>query len=149
LLLVLASAVIFRSESRGTHDHILLSQIQDPLNLEGQVPVFISLRNMVVRLYPRHWVPFSSPSTTLRATVEVFDPDSTRDSLSGGNSNSKSKLLYDWRFSANQFILESSHNTYFFELNSCGNSPYVTIFSDGRWVCLSSSVHFALIAGYC
>jgi hypothetical protein len=30
LLLVLASAVILGSESRGTHDHILLSQIQDP-----------------------------------------------------------------------------------------------------------------------
>jgi hypothetical protein len=29
LLLALASAVIFRSESRGTRDHILLSQIRD------------------------------------------------------------------------------------------------------------------------
>jgi hypothetical protein len=27
---------------------------------------------------PRHWVPFSSPSTTCRATVEVFEPASTR-----------------------------------------------------------------------
>jgi hypothetical protein len=27
---------------------------------------------------PRHWVPFSSPPTTRRATVEVFKPDSTR-----------------------------------------------------------------------
>jgi hypothetical protein len=27
---------------------------------------------------PRHWVPFSSPPTTRRATVEVFDPASTR-----------------------------------------------------------------------
>jgi hypothetical protein len=26
---------------------------------------------------PRHWVPFSSPPATLRATVEVFDPAST------------------------------------------------------------------------
>jgi hypothetical protein len=26
---------------------------------------------------PRHWVPFSSPPTTRRATVEVFDPAST------------------------------------------------------------------------
>jgi hypothetical protein len=29
LLLELASVVILRSESRGSHDHILLSQIQD------------------------------------------------------------------------------------------------------------------------
>jgi hypothetical protein len=35
LLLVLDSAVILRSESRGTHDHILLSQIRDSPNLEG------------------------------------------------------------------------------------------------------------------
>jgi hypothetical protein len=42
LLLVLASSVILRSESRWTHDHILLPQIRDSPNLEGQVPVFIS-----------------------------------------------------------------------------------------------------------
>jgi hypothetical protein len=35
LLLVLASAVILGSQSRGTHDHILLSQIRDSPNLEG------------------------------------------------------------------------------------------------------------------
>jgi hypothetical protein len=51
LLLVLASAVIFRSESSETDDHILLSQIGDSPNLEGQVPIFISLRNRVARLY--------------------------------------------------------------------------------------------------
>jgi hypothetical protein len=53
LLLDLASAVILRSESRGTHDHILLSQIRDFPNLEGRVPVFMSLRNRVARLYPQ------------------------------------------------------------------------------------------------
>jgi hypothetical protein len=74
LLLVLASAVILRSESRGTHDHILLSQFRDSPNLVGQVPVFISPRDLVARLSPRHWVPFSSPPTTRRATVEVLDP---------------------------------------------------------------------------
>jgi hypothetical protein len=53
LLLALASAVILRSESSGTHDHILLSQIRDSPNLEGQVPVFISTKNRVARLYPQ------------------------------------------------------------------------------------------------
>jgi hypothetical protein len=53
LLLGIASAVTLRSESRGTHDHILLSQIRDSPNLEGQVPVFISPRNRVARLYPQ------------------------------------------------------------------------------------------------
>jgi hypothetical protein len=52
LLLVLASAVILRSESRRTHVHILLSEIR---------------------------VLFSSPRTTRRATVEVFEPASTQD----------------------------------------------------------------------
>jgi hypothetical protein len=42
LLLVLASAVNLGFGSRGTRDHILLSQIRDFSNLEGQVPVFIS-----------------------------------------------------------------------------------------------------------
>jgi hypothetical protein len=51
LLLVLASAVILSSESRGIHNHILLSQIRESPNLEGQVPVFISTTNRVARLY--------------------------------------------------------------------------------------------------
>jgi hypothetical protein len=50
LLLVLVSAVIHRSESRGTHDHILLSQIRDSFNLEGQGPVFIFPRSRVDQL---------------------------------------------------------------------------------------------------
>jgi hypothetical protein len=49
----LASAVILRSESRGAHDHILLSQIQDSSNLEGQAPVFISPGSRVSHLYPQ------------------------------------------------------------------------------------------------
>jgi hypothetical protein len=50
LLLVLASAVILGSESCGTRNHILLSQIRDLHNLEGQAPVFISPRNSVAQL---------------------------------------------------------------------------------------------------
>jgi hypothetical protein len=53
IVLVFASAVILRSESRGTHDHILRSQIRDSPNLEGQAPVFISPRNRVPQLYPQ------------------------------------------------------------------------------------------------
>jgi hypothetical protein len=52
LLLALTRAVIFGSESCGTRDPILLSQIR---------------------------LPFSSSPTTRRVTVEVFDPASTRD----------------------------------------------------------------------
>jgi hypothetical protein len=53
LLLVLASAIILRSDTRGTHDYILQSQIRDSPNLEDQVPVFISPRNRVAQLYPQ------------------------------------------------------------------------------------------------
>jgi hypothetical protein len=51
LLLALAIAVILGSESRGTHDHFLLSQIGDFPILKVQVPVFISPRNRVAQLY--------------------------------------------------------------------------------------------------
>jgi hypothetical protein len=78
LLLFLASAVILRSESRATHD-ILLSQIRDSPNMEGQVLVFVSPGTGWLGYNPRHGVPFSSPPMIRRATVEVFDPASTRD----------------------------------------------------------------------
>jgi hypothetical protein len=48
-LLVLANAVILGSEARGIYDHILLSEIRDSPNLEGQVPIFISPRNSVAQ----------------------------------------------------------------------------------------------------
>jgi hypothetical protein len=52
-LLFLASAVILGSESRGTHDHILLFQIRDSPKLEVQVSVFISPRTRLAQLYPQ------------------------------------------------------------------------------------------------
>jgi hypothetical protein len=54
-------------------------------------PLFIFPRNWVVQLYPRHWVPFSSSPTTRRTLVKVL--------------SSQSELLYDWQFTANQFVL--------------------------------------------
>jgi hypothetical protein len=51
----------------------------------------------------------------------------------------KVKVTLHWRPTANQFILASRYfritTTEFFQLNPCGNSPYVT-FSLTRWVCL-------------
>jgi hypothetical protein len=78
LLLGLASEVIFRSESHGPHDHILLSQIRDSPNLEARSPYLYSLGTGWSSYIPRHWVPFSSPPTTRRATVEVLELTSTR-----------------------------------------------------------------------
>jgi hypothetical protein len=53
LLLALTSTVILMSESYRTHDHILLLRIWDSPNQEGQIPVFISLRNWVTQLHPQ------------------------------------------------------------------------------------------------
>jgi hypothetical protein len=53
LLFVVASAVILGSESRETHDHILLLSFETVPNLEGQVPVHTSPRNGVAQLYPQ------------------------------------------------------------------------------------------------
>jgi hypothetical protein len=66
LLLVLASAVILRSESRRTHVHILLTQIRDFHNLEGLGAVFISPKNMLTRLYSQTLGFALLPPTTRR-----------------------------------------------------------------------------------
>jgi hypothetical protein len=64
--------VMLRPESRGTHDHIWLSQIRDSPNLKGQVPVFISLRNRVARLYPQalgsRFAPFRQAPIVFKVT---------------------------------------------------------------------------------
>jgi hypothetical protein len=52
LLLALARAVILGFESDGTCDHLLMSQIREFPNLEGQIPVLMSPRKRVAQLYP-------------------------------------------------------------------------------------------------
>jgi hypothetical protein len=74
LLLVVASAVIFGSEFRGTRDCVLLSQIRGVSNQEGKVPLLISPRNRVDRLYPQTTlvVPYiTSERTTHRKYIEI------------------------------------------------------------------------------
>jgi hypothetical protein len=78
LLLVLASAVILRSESRGTHDHIYCLRFKDPPTWRAMSSYLYPPGTGRSSYTPRHWVPFSSPPTTRRATVEVFEPASTR-----------------------------------------------------------------------
>jgi hypothetical protein len=51
----------------------------------------------------------------------------------------ESELLYDWRFTANQFVLAPSPlrltARIFFQLNTCDCSPYVTSSLTRGWVC--------------
>jgi hypothetical protein len=54
-------------------------------------------------------------------------------------SKSKSQLLYDWQFTANQFLASGPLRITtrdFFQVNSCGNCSYVTSSLTRRWVCL-------------
>jgi hypothetical protein len=70
LLLALARALTLGSKSLRTHDHTFLSHIRLP----QPVPPGTWLPTCI----PGHWVLFSSPLTTRRATVEVFWSSSTR-----------------------------------------------------------------------
>jgi hypothetical protein len=76
-MLALVSAVRLGSESRGTHDYVLLSQIWDS---PGWRAIY-SPETRWPSYTPRHWAPFSSLPATRRATVEVFEPSFVRNSL--------------------------------------------------------------------
>jgi hypothetical protein len=78
LLLGLLTAAILGSSSLRIPYNILLSQIRDSPNLEGRVLVFISPGTGLLSYTPRHWVPFSLPPWTHRATMDELCPTSTR-----------------------------------------------------------------------
>jgi hypothetical protein len=58
----------------------------------------------------------------------------------GSRPKSKLQLLYDWRFTANPFVLATKNpwesRPDFFQLNPCSHSPYVTSSLMREWVCL-------------
>jgi hypothetical protein len=75
LLLAFASAVILGSESHGSRDHIIVSQILDSTNLEGQVRVFISSRNMVAQLHPQV---LGFPPANILNSLYSYSPETHR-----------------------------------------------------------------------
>jgi hypothetical protein len=97
-LLIFASAVILGpgSGSRGTHDNILLSQIRDSYNLEGQVPIFISRRNRVAQLYPQ----VLDSLFVASYDSQVYDGGIRTASTRAFSSPllCLQQLLHDWRF---------------------------------------------------
>jgi hypothetical protein len=119
LLLALASAVILGSESRETHDHILLSQVQD--FWRPRSPCLYPSETGWLSYIPRHWVPFSSPPTTRRATVDVFEPASQSQSQSYFTTGDLPPISLSWRQAP-----WDSRPEIFSRLNPCGHSPYVT-----------------------
>jgi hypothetical protein len=56
-------------------------------------------------------------------------------------SESESEGLYDWLFTANQFVwatspLRLTTSSFILQLNTCGYNPYVTCYLTRGWVCL-------------
>jgi hypothetical protein len=95
------------------------------------------------RLYKEEQLPLRKSFET--AVRRVGGRCETAASLRGheagsrGSSESESESLYDWRFTANQFVLATSYlrltTTNIFQLNTCGYSPYVTTSLARGWVC--------------
>jgi hypothetical protein len=74
----LASAVILGSESHGNRDHIhcLRFETFQPGTPRPRIYVVYPPGTGWPSYIPRHWVPISSPPTTRRDTMEVFEPTS-------------------------------------------------------------------------
>jgi hypothetical protein len=73
LLLALGSAVILRSESYWTHDHIYCLRFGTPSAWRARSPYLNPPVSGWPSYTPRHWVPFSWTPMTRRAIVEVFE----------------------------------------------------------------------------
>jgi hypothetical protein len=56
---------------RDSWPHITVSDARLPQLGRPDPRIYISIRNRVAQLYPRYWVPFSSPPTTRRATFHT------------------------------------------------------------------------------
>jgi hypothetical protein len=74
VLLVLASAVILRSESRGLIT-FYYPRFETPQTWRTSSPYLYPPGTGWLGYTPRHWIPFSSPPTTRRATMGAFDAD--------------------------------------------------------------------------
>jgi hypothetical protein len=72
---------------------------------------------------PRHWVPFPSPPTTRRVTVEVFHPASTRTSYID-KKNSKSHC--DWR-TVSQSLCRTPSGVH--------DQKFITVWQSGPCLC--------------
>jgi hypothetical protein len=70
--LLLQFAVTLGYKFRRIHDHILLSHLRLPQSGGPGSHIFAPQGQGGPVIPPGYWVPFSSPLTTRRATVEVF-----------------------------------------------------------------------------
>jgi hypothetical protein len=79
LLLALASIVIWGPSPAGLMTIFYCLRFETPPIWRVRAPNLYPPGTGWPGYTPRHWVPFSSPPRTRRATVEVFDPASTRE----------------------------------------------------------------------
>jgi hypothetical protein len=77
--LLASPAQSFSGQSRGTHDHVYCLRLETPPTWRDRSPYLYPPARGWPSYTPRHWVPFPSPPTTRRATVEVSNPASARD----------------------------------------------------------------------
>jgi hypothetical protein len=82
------------SVSRRTHNRSLLSHLRLPPTWRARFPYIYPPGTERPSYNPRHWVLFTSPHTTHRATVEVFSPAYTQGYLL---HEVKVKVTYDWQ----------------------------------------------------
>jgi hypothetical protein len=83
-LLGLASAV-----PRDSRPYFIVPILETPPTWRARFPYLYPPGTGWPRYTPGHWVPFPSPNTTRRATVEVLYPSSTRD----GSQKAKRKAF--------------------------------------------------------
>jgi hypothetical protein len=107
LLLALTNTVILGTKSCRTDDHYWF-RFEIPPAWKARFPFLYPPGTGWPSYNPRHWVPFPSPPMICRAMVEVFEPSSIW--VTGQNQLTlpQPQLIYDWRFTGNQFILASS-----------------------------------------
>jgi hypothetical protein len=125
--------------------------------LEDQVPIFISPRNILAQLYPQAWGSIFVASYNLRG----YD-GGIQSHLHTGNSHlvrGRARVtlwlaVYCHRFVLAQSPLRLTTRDFFPPVNRCGHNPYVTSSLMRGWVCLLwiglafSNVRITYIACY-
>jgi hypothetical protein len=124
LLLVLISTIILGSKSRATPDIFYCLKFEALPTWITRSPYLYPPGIGWSSCTPTHWVLFSSPPTTSRARVEVFELAST--------AFLKSKSYFDWRSISKSWCRAPSGAHYqifitLWELRSCfSGAPFLT-----------------------
>jgi hypothetical protein len=130
------------------HYYALLCTVTSSLPLPGSGLQRQTFRFLLVpELSPASATSFSQQRFTTTEPQQFSQLLTLTNSLTATESESESDLLYDWLFATNQFVLAPSSlrfmtRDFFFQLNPCGHSPYVTSSLTRRrvrllWICLA------------